>query len=508
TALRTPGRYRVRVSAPAVTSPWLRVDADPDQSLAALLPTFFQAQRDGAAALPQVLGRRPAHLRDRDAAVHAPARYDGGSLAADLTGTGARVDVEGGWFDAGDYLKFTHTAAYATVALLLARRDRGLDAASPVGREADHGLAWLTKMFDADTGVLYAQVGLGDGGAGRVGDHDRWRLPEADDGAARDPADPAHYLTARPVFPANPPGEPVSGNLAGRVAAAFALGAQLAPPPKARRLLERAAALYDAADDAAGVTTYPASYYTETSADDDLALAATQLARAARRLADRRQTTWRADAVRRAAAHAARGGDVPGVADVGALAVTDLLPLLGGGAAADTRAALLRHLRATLDAAAARAAAEPFGAAVDLTQFDAAPRALGVAALARLYARASGDDRTYAGLAALQRQWVLGANPWGTAFLVGAGGSFPRCPHHQVANLTGGQLTGAVVNGPNAAGLLDDLPMPAGARDCAGPDLSAYDGRGSAFRDATAAWPTAEPALDFAATALLAFALP
>ncbi len=36
-------------------------------------------------------------------------------------------------------------------------------------------------MWDDTKGVLYFQVGIGDGNNKILGDHDTWRLPEADD---------------------------------------------------------------------------------------------------------------------------------------------------------------------------------------------------------------------------------------------------------------------------------------------------------------------------------------
>ena len=82
---------------------------------------FFQAQRDGADIVPGALDRKPSHLTDRAATVYATPHYDkdGTELKEPLRKVGGPVDVSGGWFDAGDFLKFTHTAAYSTAQLLL-----------------------------------------------------------------------------------------------------------------------------------------------------------------------------------------------------------------------------------------------------------------------------------------------------------------------------------------------------------------------------------------------------
>ena len=92
---------------------------------------------------------------------------------------------------------------------------------------------------------------------------------------------------------------------------------------------------------------------------------------------------------------------------------------------------------------------------------------------------------------------------------------FPHCPQHVVANLSGHQdgtppvLVGAVVNGPNPAGLfadgIDDFfsnghACPAGGGDA----LKPFNGHGSRFVDNVSAWQTVEPAIDFDAVAALA----
>ena len=79
-------------------------------------------------------------------------------------------------------------------------RDRAL------ADETDSGLDWLDKMWDAEHKVLYVQVGIGTGSEefGFLGDHDVWRLPEADDALESEPGDSSR-------LPQAPPGVPGSG---------------------------------------------------------------------------------------------------------------------------------------------------------------------------------------------------------------------------------------------------------------------------------------------------------
>ena len=102
--------------------------------------------------------------------------------------------------------------------------------------------------------------------------------------------------------------------------------------------------------------------------------------------------------------------------------------------------------------------------------------------------------------------------------MIGVGSSFPRCPQHVVANLSGRQdgrppvLVGAVVNGRNNAGLfargLDDFFANGHACPLGGGDaLKPFTGHKSRFVDNVSAWQTVEPAIDFDAAAALALAL-
>jgi len=531
-ALRRPGRYRIVVGgAVDATSPPFRVASGPAlfRKLADDTVRFFQAQRDGA-HVPALLDRRPSHLADRRATVYDTPVFtgDGGDVpAAPLDPIGGPVDVEGGWFDAGDFVKFTHATAYSVAELLVVRRsldrhDRALAA------ETRHGLRWLDKMWDERRKVLYVQVGLGTGSEefGFVGDHDVWRLPEADDALEVAPGDAEYFIKYRPVFRAAPPGRRISPNLAGRVAAAFALGAQVEAAhdrKRARALLRAAASVFAMARTTRVgelVTAYPHAYYPEDSWRDDMELGAVELALAARVLHDPRGATWL-----RAATHWARvylgsdHRDALNLYDTSALAHTDLVralrrhprtPGLEVGAGE-----LVADLRRQLESGAGPAREEPFGSAVDVTQFDAATRTFGFAATARLYRRLTGD-RAYDAFGVQQRNWALGANAWGTSFVIGEGTVFPHCPQHQVANLagslTGGRevLVGAVVNGPNGAENFEDIGIPDGARACPVDGrnrFAAFDRADARFLDDVRAWPSVEPAIDFTSTGMLAFAL-
>ncbi|HLK42072.1 MAG TPA: glycoside hydrolase family 9 protein, partial [Thermoleophilia bacterium] len=230
-SVSTPGTYHVVVSgAVSAKSDTFKVEtaAQLYAPLVAGGVNFFQNQRDGADVIPGALNRKPSHLNDRSATVYKdPTFQSGGSdqiVGSSLTKIGGPVDVSGGWFDAGDYLKFTFTTAYADSLLYAAARSLGAAAPASLTAEAQYGTSWLDRMWNPATKTLYLQVGIGSGNETTFfGDHDLWRLPQADDS---DTTSGDQYAAAhRPVFEAAAPGAEIDPDIVGRVAAAFALAA-------------------------------------------------------------------------------------------------------------------------------------------------------------------------------------------------------------------------------------------------------------------------------------------
>jgi endoglucanase len=505
-ALKRPGTYHLTVSGGAkASSPAFRV-ADAAALYGKLVTdgvTFYQTQRDGADVIPGALGRKPSHLNDAKATVYDTPHFDPDSDAItdkDLTKAGATANVEGGWFDAGDYLKFTHTTAYGDAMLFAARRALGPTAPASLGAEAHFGEQWLNKMWDQSTKTLYLQVGIGSGDSAGTftGDHDIWRLPQKDDGdtAAADRYSAAH----RPVFRAAAPGAKISPNLAGRVSAAFALAAQVdaaGNPKQAAAEYRAATSLYAMAATSSPpkplTTALPNDYYPESTWHDDMEFGGAELALAAQALGHdptaylKSAATWAKDYL------AGDTGDTFNLYDTSALAHADLIKAIR--AAGDPTglavgvSGLTADLKRQVASAAAKAKSDIFHAGGDYTDFDVDSHTFGFLTTEALYRQASGDT-AYQAFATEQRDWVLGANPWGTSFMVGEGSVFPRCMQHQVANLKGSTTgtapiaTGAVVNGPNGedqfGDALDDyldgmVHCPAGGAD----PYAAFTGHGS-----------------------------
>jgi endoglucanase len=537
TQLREPGTYRIRISGPPhAVSPPFRVGSREDLFGPRVLDAvaFFQAQRDGGNVIPGPLHRKPSHLNDRAASVFDWPTYedpDSDVIVGDsLTKIDDPVDLAGGWFDAGDFIKFTHTTAYADGLMFAAMRGLGGRAPASLGAEARFGLRWLDRAWDPTRGIIYIQIGIGSGNQDGTfnGDHDLWRLPEKDDALT---GSENRYLRSRPAFRGNDPGDPIPPNLAGRVGAAFALAAQVdsrTDPALARRELAEAAQVFAAAktvdvQESDVVTALPHAFYPESSWRDDMEWAAAELALAGRALHDPRAGTWLQLGTmwaKRYLEHEA-GDDTFNLYDTSALAHADLVRAIRAAGhpsgLALGESSLLDDLRAQLGRGVVRAAGDPFRSGVIYDGFDAAPHTFGHIVTAQLYHALTGDG-TYDEFGTEQRDWALGANAWGASLMIGVGTKFPHCPQHVVANLSGSvdgsapYLRGAVVNGPNSRSLFSDglggffsegVKCPADRVD----RYARFSARGSRFVDDVRAWQTVEPAIDFTGAAILAFAL-
>jgi endoglucanase len=538
-ALRTPGTYTIALAG--ARSSAFAVGQASYGTLATREVSFLRAQRDGPEVDHSLLGRQPSHLADAHASVYRTPAYRAGVLQGNLVPLGGgTVDVSGGWADAGDYLKLVETSSFVEDMLLYTLREypAALGPAQPqLAAEARYGIDWLGRMWDQRTGVLRYQVGIGDGNARIVGDHDGWRLPQHDETLRASPGRGAWYVRHRPVFQLGTGGAPISPNLAGRVAAAFGLCAQVfaaSEPVYAHRCLLWGQTVFDRAalHPRALTTATPYAYYPEQEWRDDMELGAAELMRATATTSDRSglphpdPSFWFAQADGWAQAYMSsrlNGSDTFNLYDVAPLAHVELMadralvPAEVAAGMESNQATVLADLRDQLAAAERLAARDPFGVGYQYSNDDTVAHLLGLSLQARFYDQIAGAP-TYEGFAQRQLDAVLGANAWGLSFVVGAGSRFPRCLHHQVANLAGSLtgvgpslLWGAVVPGPvDAHELGGEQSAAEGHRRCpprGGKDpYTQFGGRGAAYEDSVLADATNEPSDDIAALALLAFA--
>jgi endoglucanase len=537
TSVTAAGSYTISVSGPiAASSPTFRIDTGGAVYSGALANalSFYQTERDGPNYIASALRTAPAHVNDQTALVYeTPHVNSSGRFSGDLTQIGGPIDASGGWWDAGDYIKGVQTLGYATAMLLTGVRDFPAQmgpgsAGSDFTAEAKFGTDWLLRMWDDSTRTFYYQVGIGTGNAKTVGDHDIWRLPQADDTFGG--TDPLYrYIRNRPVFRAGPPGSLISPNLAGRSAAVFGLCFQLfktSDPAFANRCLLAGQHIFDLANTAptGNLTTYiPFSFYPETEWRSDLELGAAELyfAVAGGGLPAglphtdplfylQQASHWANQYI----ASPEAGADTLNLYDVSGLAHYDLHRAIGQAGNPPglevTQAALLADMKKALDGALAQAATDPFGFGFPWATWDTTTHGTGLSVMASEYDELTAGS-TYADVSTRWLNNVLGANAWGSSFIIGNGTTFPHCPHHQVANIVGSLdgtppvLKGAAVEGPNGTLYRG---FQSGMRNCPPDDsdpFAQFNGTAK-FKDDIESFSTVEPAVDLTATSPLAFA--
>ena len=114
---------------------------------------------------------------------------------------------------------------------------------------------------------------------------------------------------------------------------------------------------------------------------------------------------------------------------------------------------------------------------------------------------------------------IMGANSWGSSFIVGDGSTFPNCIQHQVANLAGALngtsggtpvLWGAAVEGPAAptSGYVTGMNLCFTTVDVNGKQVDAFEifnGNGAEYLDNVQSYANTEPGIDLTATSFLMF---
>jgi endoglucanase len=486
-SLVTPGTYLIKVEGPiSASSPGFKIDTAANLYATPLEHSlhFYENERDGPNFIASPLRAAPGHLNDQNAKVYLTPSFDQNDNAGPLTATGAVIDASGGWWDAGDYMKFVETHSYTVALMLVGIRDfpKQMGAASTTSdfrAEAKFGLDWLQKMWSDNERTLYYQVAIASGGNNYAGDHDIWRLPQADD-TYQNCAAPYEHVCHRPVLqnPAGGSGAKISPNLAGRLAADFALCYRVftsSYPSYANQCLLSAEHVFDLADTAPGklVTAGPFDFYGETEWRDDMELGATELYFAVERCGTtcpanlhppsyylRHAANWAHVYIARPDA----AKDTLNLYDVSGLAHFELYRALAmAGNPTDlaiTQSDLLADLQKELNNAIAQSDKDPFGFGFPWNTYDTTSHGAGLAVMAAEYAHLNGpalnNNASPAAYANRQLANILGANAWGVSLIVNDGSKFPRCMQHQVANLVPTPangppfLAGAVVEGPNS----------------------------------------------------------
>lgn len=464
TSLQLPGRYVLQVgdSAPLRSVPF-NIGEDFLTPLFTTVTRSYYLQRCGIALDDSISGfaHSPCHTHDaylRRGDAFAPANQ--------------RLDVTGGWHDAGDYGKYSTTTAITAGQLLLLYELA--PAAFPDGQlqipesgngvpdlldEARVGLEWLLRMQRAD-GAVYHKVG-----------------PLIWPGMIRPEKDVAH----RYVYG-------VTSQDTAKAAAAWAMGARLWQPYDpgfARRLLTAARQAWhflelhpETVDETRPEDNRGSGEYGDRNDADDRYWAAAELyvttgeakygqfLRFTTPMIDWQAVSW---------------------TDPSALGVFDFV--IGPAPATEDEAVtyvreVARQLildRAEEDARAA--AANPYSLLLSQPDFVWASNKIALARGANLLlAHYLSPHPEWVQIAERQLDWVLGSNPLGKSFITGVGANPVEHPHHRFSAALGKAVPGLLVGGPNSRA--EDRVAPAGL----GP-LS--------YIDETAAYSVNEPAIDY-----------
>jgi len=579
---------------------------------------FYETERDGKNFIPNALRTAPGHLKDAKARVYDTPPLDVNDFVDNVPPTpplvGAHlpnIDASGGWWDAGDYEKYVETTSYTVALMEIGIRDfpdqmgagaplnppmppvavsyagssgPGAPTSSDFTAEAQFGINWLMKMWDDNTKTLYYQVdnsqdwdyyGQGNpsstfGNCGGtypspfclITEYDIWTLPQAADHFQQagdpEPCDPftTFFICNRPVFPAGPAGSKISPNLAGRLAADFALCFQLnqiSAPALANQCLKNAEDIFALADtsfpdpaptvgsgscSSCLLTVAPFDGYPESVWEDDMELGATELYFALQSaeggqnfppgLPHANPQYYLREAAQFAENYITNiyqqgFTDTLNLYDVSGLAHFELYRALQmAGDPQDlpvSQTSILQQLLQQVGDAITQASTDPWGFGDQWNAGDTTSHGAGLSVMSSEAYYLTGD-KTYDTYAQRWLGNILGANAWGSSFIVGDGTTFPNCIQHQVANLAGALdgtsggvpvLWGAASEGPTSyatSGIVPGMILcPANGIDSFqqfNGNAGAYDpSQVAVYQDNMQSYSTTEPAIDLTATSFL-----
>jgi len=484
--------------------------------------SVFQIRRNINADLPDQLldfmrQQRCGYNPYVDAACHT---FDGRTAFGPLP-AGTYLNVTGGWHDAGDQLKYLLTSSNATAQLLLAYQlaknknnfvDHFNDLGQPVANglpdlldEARWGLEWMLKLHPAPD-QLYHQVA-------DDRDHKGFRLPQnetVDYGWGPGSYRVVYFADGKPQGLKQYQSESTGvANLAGRYAAAMALGYQVfRKDPKtqafADRLLTAATEVYALGKAKEGVqqgNSYGAPYrYAETTWADDMEWGAAELFRATRNPA------YLKDAKRYAVI--AGTDNWMGKTETGHY---QYYPFMNAGhfrlydlVDVATRRQLAAFYREEIEATVKSGLRNPYDIGVP---FIWCSNNLVVALVTQLqmYELMTGERR-YREFEAKQFDWLLGRNPWAVSMFtqIPAGGTYPHDVHLFTTALMKREVRGGLVDGPvyqkvfaGLRGVFIREPDP----------FASFQDERAVYHDDINDYSTNEPTMDGTASAILMFAI-
>ena len=500
-ALKLEGSYTIEVAA--ARSPKFTISHTVNNQLPDQLLDFMRQQRCGYN--PFV-----------DAACHT---FDGRTAFGPMP-AGTYLNTSGGWHDAGDQLKYLLTSSNATAQMLLAYqlgpRTKFADSFNKIGQpgrngvpdildEAIWGLNWMLRLHPAPN-QLYHQVA-------DDRDHKGFRLPQnetVDYGWGPGSNRVVYFADGQPQGLRQYKSESNGvANLAGRYAAAMALGYQIWKDdprmrPFAQTLLQGGREVYALGQAKEGVqqgNSYSAPYrYAETTWADDMEWGAAELFRAtkdARYLRDAKRYALLAGT------ESWMGKDEAGhyqyypFMNVGHFRLYDLVD-------ARTKRQLAAFYREQIERCIKHGDGNPYGIGVPFI-WCSNNLVVALATQCLLYERMSGDKR-YRQFTSKQVDWLMGRNPWGTSMFTGipADGVYPKDVHLFANALMRKMIRGGLVDGPvyqkvfkSLRGVFIREPDP----------FAPFQDERAVYHDDINDYSTNEPTMDGTASAILLYAL-
>ncbi|MBN2447532.1 MAG: glycoside hydrolase family 9 protein [Phycisphaerae bacterium] len=451
-SVRKPGKYVVECEH--ATSPRFAIGPDAYKDVPGKLLEFMRLQRCGQ---NPVTGKA-CHQQD----------------AID-TVTGERVDLRGGWHDAGDRLKHMITTSYCVAALFLG------DAKD----EARWGADLVARLHpSADT--IYVQIG---DDRDHLPPETLWHDDQSDYGWGPGGPRSGWLATGEPQGPEYQNKSTGVANLAGRCAAALTLAGDL----------DKAVSLYKLAQSKPGcamsVPVRAPYYYGESTYLDDLEWAATELY-----IATKDETY-----LKQAISYAEQAGESKWMGELRHghyeffpyvnLAHWRLYP----HADKDTQAKLAGFYRAGLERVRKLAEQNPYRLGTPLV-WCSTNDVVALATQARLYEQMTGDTQ-FRTLGTEARDWIFGRNPWGVSFVIGVpeDGDAASKPHHLFYKLINHLPVGGLVDGPVYKDINDSLKFAPFGED----RLARFQSDVAVYHDVFADFSTNEPIIDGTVSLLL-----
>ncbi|WP_268034496.1 glycoside hydrolase family 9 protein [Algoriphagus sp. PAP.12] len=424
------------------------------------------------------------------------------------------VDASGGWHDAGDQLKYLITSSYATGHMLIAYTlfpDQFEDKVNALGQdgkngmpdvldEAKWGLDWLLKLHPAPDQLIHQ---IADDR-----DHRGFKIPNQDNsdyGWGANSYRAAYFATGKPQGLMQYQSESNGmANIAGRSAAALALGARIwkeIDEAYSIRCLEAAKSLYALGRKYEGVqqgNSYGAPYrYNEETWNDDMEWAGAELFKATGEQSYRDQ----------AKEYALLSSNEDSWTVKDSASHYQLYPFINLGhfslhevVEPEFQKTLETFYQEGIEYTLTKSKTSPFEVGIPFI-WCSNNLMTSLATQLILYEKMSGNKQYQPYLTA-QRDWLFGKNPWGTSMFTGIPekGDFPVYVHTAPYVMLGLEIPGGLVDGPifrtihsGLIGLTLERP-------------DDYEGRQNPFvvyHDAVGDYSTNEPTMDGTAGSII-----